>query len=244
MKSFTLTPNRRSATVYVYKYFCSVRISGSNFADGQLIIEQRDRDGSWNRCAAPVLSADQDWFTFNTTERRQRLRFTVVGGSGFSVPVDVKQTVHAEYDYIATALAESGSTGGTVMQSLGSITPNDLPNSTTVDLSLGQIAVGHLTGNTVITLTGATAGDTGMLLLGNGAGHDGVGYTVSFTPGATLTHGASGHDVMVGDLADFAAAPAAGEYNFGTIAWIYTGQEYLLYVSDVKPFTDAIALPA
>lgn len=131
----------------------------------------------------------------------------------------------------------------TSLQSLGTLPAKTLPDSHTIDLSLGRVPVGHLGANTVLTLTGANEGDSGMIILGNGTGHDGVGYTVSFSPGATLQHSAAGHEVMVGDLADFAVAPAAGEYNFGSIAWFYTGDEYLLYVSEVKPFQDVVALP-
>ena len=99
-----------------------------------------------------------------------------------------------------------------------------------------------LTSNTVFQLSGAEKGQSGMLIVGNGNAHDGVGFTVSFTPDNVVsqTHTEGGHAVMAGDLADFATAPAAGEFNFGTIGWYYTGTEYLLFVSEVKPFTNAI----
>lgn len=130
------------------------------------------------------------------------------------------------------------------VQSLGQLAAQTLPSSNTVDLSLGNIAVGHLIANTVLTLTGAQAGQSGLIALGNDTGHDGVGYTVSFHTGQTLIHADSGHTVMTGDLADFATAPSAGEFNYGTIGWFYDGNEYLLYVSEVLPFTDVLTLPS
>jgi len=102
-----------------------------------------------------------------------------------------------------------------------------------------------LAANTVLTLTGATAGDSGLILLGNGSGHDGVGYTVSFfIADAGYHYDFDSHTVTNGDLADFASAPGAGEYNFGTIGWFYDGKTYYLFVSEVKPYSDILNLPA
>lgn len=147
-------------------------------------------------------------------------------------------------DNISELVNDAGYAESVSLQSLGTLPAQTLPNSNSINLANGQVAIGHLGANTVLSLSGASAGDSGIIILGNGTGHDGVGYTVSFNPGETAAHGSSGHEVLVGDLADFAAAPAAGEYNFGTIAWFYTGQEYLLYVSEVKPFTDVVSLPS
>lgn len=107
----------------------------------------------------------------------------------------------------------------------------DLPNAEIV-----------LTSNMVFQLNGAEEGQSGMLAIGNGNAHDGVGFTISFTPDNLINqvHAEGGHTVMAGDLADFATAPATGEFNYGTIGWYYTGTEYLLFVSEVKPFTTAI----
>lgn len=111
-----------------------------------------------------------------------------------------------------------------------------------VDLSQHSNAEIVLTSNMVFQLTGAQEGQSGLLALGNGNAHDGVGFTVSFTPDNLISqaHTQGGHTVQGGDLADFATAPAAGEFNFGTIGWYYTGTEYLLFVSEVQPFTTAI----
>jgi len=91
-------------------------------------------------------------------------------------------------------------------------------------------------------LSGADAGQSGLITLGNGRDHGGVGFTVDFhlDNNTATSHVAGGHTVMSGDLADLATVPAAGEFNFGTIGWYYTGSEYFLYVSEVKAYTDSI----
>jgi hypothetical protein len=135
--------------------------------------------------------------------------------------------------------------GGATIQNLGTLAAKTLPDANTIDLSNGTVVMGHLAANTVLTLTGATAGDSGLILLGNGSGHDGVGYTVSFFIADTGYHyDFDSHTVINGDLADFAAAPGAGEYNFGTIGWFYDGKTYYLFVSEVKPYSDILNLPA
>ncbi len=134
---------------------------------------------------------------------------------------------------------------GVEYQDLGDIAAKTLPDSHTVDVSNGNIIHGYLVANTVLTLTGAIAGQSGLIILGNGSAHDGVGYIVSFKELSQGAHSPSeSHSIMVGDLADFSTAPATGEYNFGTIGWFYTGDEYLLYVSEVKPYTDVYTIPA
>ena len=161
--------------------------------------------------------------------------------ANYTVSADIDSLLKSADSATARAALEAGKENQ--LQSLGQLAAQTLPNSNTVNLANGNIAVGHLIANTVLTLSGANAGDSGMIILGNGTGHDGVGYTVSFHIGDSLIHADGGHTVMVGDLADFATTPAAGEYNFGTIAWFYDGNEYLLYVSNVLPFTDVVTLP-
>ena len=136
--------------------------------------------------------------------------------------------------------------GGASTQSVGTLAAKTLPDSNTINLANGSIVMGHLGANTVLTLTGASAGDSGLILLGNGTGHDGVGYTVSFFISDVGYHynNNDSHTVVNGDLADFSAAPGAGEYNFGTIGWFYDGVTYYLYVSEVKPYQDILNLPA
>ena len=135
--------------------------------------------------------------------------------------------------------------GAVTVQNLGELPPQDLPFSNTIDDTAGPVAVGHLIGNTVLTLSGASAGDSGMIILSNGPTHDGVGFTVDFfIPFQGSFGGNSGQHIVVnGDLADFAAAPAAGQFNLGTIAWFYDGFSYFIYVSNVLTSTDPIPLP-
>ena len=127
-------------------------------------------------------------------------------------------------------------------QAITPLSAYEAPAPYTIDLAQCMNAEIILTSNMSFQLIGAEKGQSGMLVLGNGNAHDGVGFTVDFYPDNVVsqTHTQDGHSVMAGDLADFAVAPAAGEYNYGTIGWYYTGTEYLLYVSEVKPYTDSI----
>ena len=118
----------------------------------------------------------------------------------------------------------------------------EAPNPYVIDLAQCINGELFLTSNISLQLSGAEQGQSGMITIGNGKDHAGVGFTVDFYPDnlSTQTHSEGGHSVMAGDLADFATTPLSGEYNYGTIAWYYTGTEYLLYVSEVKPFTTSI----
>ena len=148
-------------------------------------------------------------------------------------------------DNISELVNDAGYSAGATIQNIGTLAAKTLPDSVTVNLANGSIVMGHLGANTVLTLTGASAGDSGLILLGNGSGHDGVGYTVSFFISDVGQHyNFDSHTVVNGDLADFSAAPGAGEYNFGTIGWFYDGVTYYLYVSEVKPYQDILNLPA
>ena len=135
---------------------------------------------------------------------------------------------------------EAGST--TAIQSLSTLGSHTAPNPLVIDLTQGLNVEGILTANVALQLSGADAGQSGLITLGNGNTHDGVGFIVDFHINNTTnqTHAAGGHSVMSGDLSDFATTPSVGEYNYGTIGWYYTGMEYMLYVSDVKPYTDSI----
>jgi len=133
----------------------------------------------------------------------------------------------------------------TSIQSLSALGSHTAPNPLVIDLTQGSNVEGWLTANVSLQLSGAEPGQSGLITLGNGRDHDGVGFTVDFYLDNTtnLNHTAGGHSIMAGDLADFAIAPGAGEFNFGSIGWYYDGNEYLLYVSEVKPYTASIQPP-
>ena len=136
-------------------------------------------------------------------------------------------------------------TGGgedTSIQNLSALGSFTAPNPLVIDLTQGSNVEGWLTANVSLQLRGASAGQSGLITLGNGKDHDGVGFTVDFhvDNDTTTSHTEGGHSVMSGDLADFAVTPAAGKFNFGTIGWYYTGHEYFLYVSEVKAYNDSI----
>jgi hypothetical protein len=102
MKSFTLTPSTPTRRIYIYKQYCSIKIEGSDFANTQLIVEQRDNDGRWTSCSIPSINTDQDWFTITSATRRRRMRFSVVGSGAYSIPIQVKQSTDAEYNFLTT----------------------------------------------------------------------------------------------------------------------------------------------
>lgn len=159
--------------------------------------------------------------------------------------ITVLQSASAEWDDTSSVVqtnSASWASGDTTIQNLSALGSHTAPNPLVIDLTQGLNVEGWLTANVSLQLSGAKAGESGLITLGNGNAHDGVGFTVDFYLDNTTsqTHAAGGHSVMAGDLADFATAPAAGEFNFGTIGWYYTGTEYLLYVSEVKPYTDSI----
>jgi hypothetical protein len=135
-----------------------------------------------------------------------------------------------------------GNDSDTTIQNLSALGSHTAPNPRVIDLTQGLNVEGWLTANVSLQLSGAEAGQSGLITLGNGNAHDGVGFTVDFhlDNNTATSHVEDGHTVMAGDLADFAAAPGTGEFNFGTIGWYYTGSEYFLYVSEVKAYTDSI----
>lgn len=102
MKSFTLTPSTPTRRIFIYKQYCSIKIEGSDFANTQLIVEQRDNDGLWTPCSIPTINTDQEWFTVTSATRRQGLRFSVVGSGAYSIPIQVKQSTDAEYNFLTT----------------------------------------------------------------------------------------------------------------------------------------------
>ena len=135
-----------------------------------------------------------------------------------------------------------GNDSDTTIQNLSALGSHTAPNPLVIDLTQGLNVEGWLTANVSLQLSGAEAGQSGLITLGTGNAHDGVGFTVDFflDNNTATSHVDDGHTVMTGDLADFATAPGVGEFNFGTIGWYYTGSEYFLYVSEVKVYTDSI----
>lgn len=291
MKSFTLTQSQPTYTLYQSQRFLSVTVNAANFGTRQLLIEERDKDGTWSLAhGAPILTSDHAGFTLAMKKLGQRLRFKAVGSGACDITISTNETPNLSTQFIAsdssgtaieaeeqesrdyavgelfyfegtlwrvTTASVDGETpttnpekfeeigGGASTQSVGTLAAKTLPDANTINLANGSIVMGHLGANTVLTLTGASAGDSGLILLGNGSGHDGVGYTVSFFISDVGYHyNFDSHTVVNGDLADFAAAPGAGEYNFGTIGWFYDGVTYYLYVSEVKPYQDILNLPA
>ena len=155
------------------------------------------------------------------------------------------QSTSGSWDSTYTTVSANSASwagGDTTVQYLSVLGAHAAPNPLVIDLTQGLNVEGWLTANVSLQLSGAEAGQSGLITLGNGRDHDGVGFTVDFHLDNTtnLNHTAGGHSIMTGDLADFATAPGAGEFNFGTIGWYYTGNEYLLYVSEVKPYTTSI----
>ena len=121
-----------------------------------------------------------------------------------------------------------------VVQNLGTI-----GGPVTFDISLGESSIALLSADTTLTLTNAPSGESGMLIFG----HDTNGtWTLNITGQNTEAR------VMVGDLANFATAGEAfgpydiGGYNIGSVSWFNDGQDYYLYVSDIKAAADPLNL--
>ena len=135
-----------------------------------------------------------------------------------------------------------GNDSDTTIQNLSALGSHTAPNPRVIDLTQGLNVEGWLTANVSLQLSGAEAGQSGLITLGTGNAHDGVSFTVDFYPNNIINfaHTEGGHSVLAGDLADFATAPGVFEWNYGSIGWYYTGIEYLLYVSEVQVYGESI----
>ena len=239
-----------------FKALGGLRLVDGNEAVGKVLTcTDADGTGHWN-LPEEVISYDDsllqstsgDWDTTYTTVSANSAQWAVDTDTIYDdAPVTALQSASAEWDDTSTVVQTNSASwvgGGvdTSIQNLSALGSFTAPNPLVIDLTQGLNVEGWLTSNVSLQLSGAEAGQSGLITIGNGSASDGVGFTVDFylDNNTATSHVADGHTVMTGDLADFATAPAAGEFNFGTIGWYYTGDEYFLYVSEVKTYTDSI----
>ena len=186
-----------------------------------------------------LQAASGDWDSTYTTVNESSASW---GTGGASYDHTLLESTSATWDNTSTVVQTNSTSWGAdtgsapIVQNLGVISGNY-----TLDLSIGESCIARFSTDTIITLQNAASGESGVLILG----HD-----VSESTSTLSIAGAEAAEarVMVGDLANFASPGEPLEagydigYNIGSVSWFNDGEDYYLYVSDIKLAADPLNL--